>query len=92
MPQSGDKTYQALTEWFGSSKDSERMCAQLASIEGFVALDPSHPLGGPDGKQDALVLLDGERKMMAVSFSREKLSFQRLRKKFVGDCKGIQRV
>lgn len=88
---SGDRSYRALSFWLGGGKDSERMCAQLASIEGYSSVDPTHPLGGPDGKCDAQLMLGDECKIMAVSFSREPVSFAETRKKILSDCSGISK-
>lgn len=86
---SGDHSYRELSFWQGSGKGSERMCAQLASIEGYSSVDPTHPLGGPDGKCDAQLMLGDDRKIMAVSFSHDPVPFAETQKKFRLDCAGI---
>jgi hypothetical protein len=91
MPDGGDKTYRALLDWMGSEKESERMCEQLMAIEGYTSLDPSHPLGGPDGTKDAVMNRNGQKWIMAVSFNRKPLTLGKLKQKFLGDCAGVEK-
>ena len=64
------------------------MAALLLAVEGYTALDPSHPLGGRDGGKDATCRKDGRSAVMAVYFPRGQQSFKALKKKFVGDLAG----
>ena len=65
-----DETWHRLREWTYGQAQSERLAAQLLLSEGFTDLDPSHPLGGPDGKKDAICRKDCEKWIMAVYFAR----------------------
>jgi hypothetical protein len=47
-----DETWHRLREWTKGPSVSERLAAQILLHEGFVDLDPSHPLGGRDGGKD----------------------------------------
>lgn len=82
-----DETWHRLREWTTGQSPSERLSAQVLQAEGFTSLDPSHPLGGPDGGKDAVCLRDQERWAMAVYFPRGKQSFAKIRKKFQDDFK-----
>ncbi len=66
------------------------MAALLLAVEGYTALDPSHPLGGRDGGKDATCRKDGRSAVMAVYFPRGQQSFKALKKKFVGDLAGAR--
>lgn len=82
-------TEQVLIFWRGSQHDSERMCAQLLVLAGYRDVDPSHPLGGPDGTKDAVCIGKGKRWVMAVYFTREPVDFRDIETKFRDDAKGI---
>jgi hypothetical protein len=83
-------TEQALIMWRGAQHDSERMCAQLLLLAEYREVDPSHPLGGPDGIKDAVCLdSKGERWVMAVYFTRDPVDFKDIEAKFRDDAKGI---
>jgi hypothetical protein len=58
--------------------------------QGFTDLDPSHPLGGPDGKADALAHHNGKQSVMAVYFPLGQQAFTETKKKFVDDSKGVK--
>lgn len=91
MPDGGNKTYRELRDWMGSPKESERLCAHLMSMQGYTSLDPSQPLGGPDGAKDALMVRDGQKWIMAVSFNRAPVTISSLKSKFVDDCAGVEK-
>jgi hypothetical protein len=67
-----DETWHRLSEWTSGQGPSERLAAQILLEEGFVDLDPSHPLGGKDGKKDAVAWRNSEKHVMAVYFPRGK--------------------
>ena len=46
-----DETWHRLREWTSGQGPSERLAAQILMEDGFTGLDPSHPLGGKDGKE-----------------------------------------
>jgi hypothetical protein len=65
-----DETWHRLREWTNGQAPSERLAAQILISEGFIGLDPSHPLGGPDGGRDAICTYNEEEWTMAVYFAR----------------------
>lgn len=65
-----DETWHRLREWTPGQPSSERLAALVLDAEGYESIDPSHPLGGPDGGADALVKNDGKEWIMAVYFPR----------------------
>ena len=85
-----DETWHRLRQWTVGQGPSERMAALLLAAEGYTAIDPSHPLGGPDGGKDAMCKKDGRNAVMAVYFPRGQQSFKALTKKFVDDLAGAR--
>ena len=86
MPQNRwDETWHRLRDWTSGQGPSERLAAQILAAEGYKAIDPSHPLGGPDGGKDAVCQHEGRRFVMAVHFARGEERFSELRSKFAGD-------
>ncbi len=65
-----DETWHRVREWTTGQPPSERLAALVLDAEGYESIDPSHPLGGPDGGADALVKNDGKTWVMAVYFPR----------------------
>lgn len=65
-----DETWHRLREWTDGPGKSERLAAQILLEEGYESLDPSHPLGGPDGAKDAVCVKSGKKFIMAVYFPR----------------------
>lgn len=86
-----DETWHRLLVWTRGQTPSERLAAQLLLDEGFTDLDPSHPLGGPDGGKDAVACRGGRTWVMAVYFPRDQQPFADIRKKFVADFRGVGR-
>ncbi|MEA2911291.1 MAG: hypothetical protein QOJ15_3372, partial [Bradyrhizobium sp.] len=84
-----DETWQRLRTWTAGQGPSERLSAQVLTNDGFLELDPSHPLGGKDGKRDAICTKDGIRWVMAVYFPRDQQDFTTIKTKFSDDLKGI---
>lgn len=80
-----DETWHRLLEWTNSSGQSERLAAQVLYAEGYEDIDPSHPLGGPDGGRDARCIKDGEPWVMAVYFPRGQQSLTTIKTKLVSD-------
>lgn len=80
-----DETWHRLREWTAGQAPSERLAAQVLDAEGYEAIDPTHPLGGPDGGADALVMKDGGRWVMAVYFPRGQQTIGDITKKFTAD-------
>jgi hypothetical protein len=65
------------------------LAAQILLSEDFSGLDPSHPLGGPDGGKDALARKGDQRWLMAVYFPRGQKNFQTIKQKFLDDLTGV---
>lgn len=86
-----DETWHRLREWTNGQGPSERLAAQILLDDGYKSLDPSHPLGGPDGGKDAVCHLDGRRWVMAVYFPRGQHTLGTIRRKFLDDLEGIVR-
>lgn len=84
-----DETWHRLRDWTNEQAPSERLAAQLLIQQGFDSVDPSHPLGGPDGGKDALCSKQGKTWIMAVYFPRGQKNFTQIRKKFEGDLLGV---
>ena len=57
--------------------------------EGYEDLDPSHPLGGPDGGKDAICQRLGAKWIMAVYFPRGEQDLTKTRAKFKADLNGV---
>jgi hypothetical protein len=79
MPERWNETWYRLREWTNGSAQAEALSAQILYAEGFKEVDPSHPLGGPDGGKDALVSKGGLRWIMAAHFPRGQQSFTDVR-------------
>jgi len=79
-----DETWHRLREWTDGKTKSERLAAQILLLEGY-SVDPSHPLGGPDGGRDAICTRHGQRWIMAVFFPRGQLSFTKIFSKLKSD-------
>jgi len=84
-----DETWHRLLNWTYGQTPSERLAAQVLYPEGFRDVDPSHPLGGPDGGKDALAVKDGKRWTMAAYFPRGERSFSNIKAKFLSDWTGV---
>jgi hypothetical protein len=80
-----DETWRRLREWTNGQAPSERLAAQLLLFDGYEGVDPSHPLGGPDGGKDILCTKDGLRCLAAVYFPREQQKLREIKSKFRGD-------
>ncbi|MBC6463418.1 tetratricopeptide repeat protein [Actinomadura sp. HBU206391] len=89
MAERWDETWHRLLVWTSGQAPSERLAAQILLGDGFSRLDPSHPLGGPDGKKDAIMQRDGRKWIMAVYFPRGQQAFKAIRSKFVSDAAGV---
>lgn len=87
-----DETWHRLIEWTKGQAPSERLAAQILIHEGFSSLDPSHPLGGPDGGKDAMATKEGVRFAMAVYFPRGAQRFSDILSKFETDLAGARRA
>lgn len=63
-----DETYHRLLFWTYGQTLSERLAGHLLFAEGYRAINPSHPLGGPDQGADAMCVKDGKEWVMASYF------------------------
>ncbi|MDC6129320.1 glycine-rich domain-containing protein [Burkholderia gladioli] len=86
-----DETWHRLREWTYGSAPSERLAAQILHHEGFEAIDPSHPLGGKDGGQDARCMYADEPWSIAVYFPRGEKTYQEIKIKFLSDAAKVKR-
>lgn len=66
----GRETWHRLLDWDRGQADSERLACRLLATQGFQNLDPSHPLGGPDGGRDLRCTKDGDEYLVAAYFPR----------------------
>jgi hypothetical protein len=82
-------TESELRNWRHGQTHAERLVAGLLHIEGYKKVDPQHPLGGPDGKKDVLFQNEGKKWIAAAYFPPTPVSFKDIRKKFLGDLKGV---
>ena len=81
----GNETWNRLLAWSEAQLAAERLAGQILLSEGYVSVDPSHPLGGPDGGKDLTCFKDGEKWRVAVFFSRGKQNFSKIKSKFTSD-------
>jgi hypothetical protein len=86
----GRETWHRLREWDKAQSESERLAARLLPIEGFLGIDPSHPLGGPDGGKDVACKRDGKDWIVATYFPRGQQADSAIRVKFADDAKKIK--
>jgi len=85
----GDETWARLRDWTKGQKASERLAAHILQIEGYISLDPVHPLGGPDRLKDIICVRDNKQWIGAVYFPKGEKSFLEIKNKFIGDLKGV---
>jgi fido (protein-threonine AMPylation protein) len=78
-----------LKFWRGDQVGAERLSATILHIDGFSSVDPQCPLGGPDGLKDARCEKGGWNYIAAVYFPNDKKPFRDVKKKFLGDLKGV---
>ncbi len=87
----GRETWHRLVEWDQGQTPAERLAAQILLHERFQSVDPSHPLGGPDGLKDLLSKRDDTTWVAAAYFPRGKKQFKSVRRKFTGDAQGARK-
>lgn len=80
-----DETWHRLREWTSGQGPSERLAALVLRDDGYGEVDPSHPLGGPDGGTDIKCTRDGLRCSAAVHFPRRQQDFTTIKNKFRDD-------
>lgn len=89
--QDGREVFDALLNWDKGPAPAERLAGAILGTDGFESIDPSHPLGGPDGGKDILLKKDGDQLVAAVYFPRGQKSFGEIKTKFVDDSEGIKK-
>jgi len=87
----GDETWNRLLNWTDSQKASERLAGHILAMDGFSSIDPSQPLGGPDGLKDLVCSKDGVRWVVAAYFPNGQKPFSEIRTKFEHDSQGAVR-
>lgn len=86
----GRETWSRLRDWDRGQADSERLAAQILRVEGYTAIDPSHPLGGRDGLKDVVCVCNGIKWIGASYFPRGKKEYRAIKKKLLQDAKGVK--
>ncbi|WP_287369839.1 hypothetical protein, partial [Thauera sp.] len=80
-----------LKLWRGDQIGAERLAATVLHIEGFSAVDPQCPLGGPDGLKDVLCEKNGWKYVAAAYFPTSDQKFKAVQDKFVHDLDGVSK-
>ncbi len=88
----GRETWHRLLEWDKGNAASERLISRLLPSEVFTEIDPSHPLGGPDGGKDILCNRGDVKFVVGCYFARGKQSFSDIAKKFKSDFEGVSKI
>ena len=88
----GRETWRRLLAWDRGQAASERLAGHILRIERFQAIDPSHPLGGPDGLKDIICARDGKKWIGAAYFPRGEQPFAKTAKKLADDLEGISKA
>lgn len=83
----GRETWHRLREWDRGQQDSERLGARLLPFEGYEHINPSHPLGGPDGGKDICCQRNDQNYIVAVYFPRGQKELSAIKQKFGDDLK-----
>lgn len=87
----GDETWDRLRCWVKGQKSAERLASHVLDSEEFKSIDPSHPLGGRDNIKDIICIKDNSKWVGACYFPRSQQTFSTVKKKFIADCKGIEK-
>jgi hypothetical protein len=85
----GRETWRSLLEWDKGQAPSERLAGHILRADGFESIDPSHPLGGPDGLRDIVCAREGKQWIGAAYFPRGRQTFNAISTKFEGDLEGV---
>lgn len=86
-----DETWHRLRDWTNGQGPSERLAALVLHAEGYEEIDPTHPLGGPDGGKDAMVIKSGQLWVMAAYFPRGQQTYNNIATKAKADAAGVAR-
>jgi fido (protein-threonine AMPylation protein) len=79
-----------LQSWRFGQTQAERLCAELLMVEGFTAIDPQCPLGGPDGLKDIVCKMGGLKYVAAAFFPTTPNTFADIKRKFEHDLTGVK--
>jgi hypothetical protein len=85
----GKETWHRLLEWDRGQAAAERLAAILLNNDGLQNIDPSHPLGGKDGKKDIVFFKKNSKWIAGVYFPRGQQSFRDIKDKFRDDLSGV---
>lgn len=80
-----------LKIWRGDQIGAERLSATILHLDGFSAVDPQCPLGGPDGLKDLLCEKNGWKYVAAAYFPTSDKKFKEVQDKFVHDLDGVSK-
>lgn len=86
----GRESWVRLKEWDKGQADAERLASHLLALEGYTSIEPSHPLGGPDGIKDIVCEGKNKRWIVGVFFPRGKKTGPEIRKKFDHDRESVK--
>lgn len=87
----GEETWYRLREWSKGQSPAERLAGNILYSEGYLSIDPSHPLGGPDGIKDLICTKEGLSWIGACYFPRGQKSFNDIKDKFLHDLEGVEK-
>ncbi len=87
----GEETWYRLRDWSKGQAPAERLTGNILHSEGYQSIDPSHPLGGPDGIKDLICNKDNISWVAACYFPRGQKSFSTIKEKFLNDLEGIEK-
>jgi hypothetical protein len=79
----GRETWHRLLAWDKGQAPAERLAALILHGEGFSEINPSHPLGGRDGKKDMTLVSNGNKWIAGVYFPRGQKPFSEIQSKFI---------
>lgn len=80
-----------LKIWRGDQIGAERLSATILHLDGFSAVDPQCPLGGPDGLKDLLCEKNGWKYVAAAYFPTSDKKFKDIQNKFIHDLDGVSK-
>jgi len=86
----GREVWYRLLNWDKGQAAAERLSALILSNDGYKGVDPSHPLGGPDGLKDMALSYEGKKWIGAVYFPRGQQSFSDILAKYKHDLQGVE--
>ncbi len=84
-------TEQVLASWRYGSVQAERLAAAVLIVEGYAAVDPQCPLGGPDDLKDFLCMKENRKFVGASYFPPQLKPFRQVKEKFLHDLEGVHR-